>query len=258
MKWWDQMPWSQFFGCWVLSQLFHSFTLIKRLFSSFLLPAIRVVSSAHLRFLTFLPAILIPAWASSRLAFCSLYSVYKLNEQGNNIQPRPTPFPILNQSVLPCSVLTVASWPVYRFLRRQVRWSDIPVSKNFMQFVVIHTVKAFSLVIEAEVDVFLEFPCFFYDPTDVGNLISGFPAFSKSSLCIWKFSVHVLLKPSLKNFEHNLVSLWNACSCTVVWNSLIAFLWDWNENWPFPVLWPPLSFPNLLTYWVQHFSDIFF
>ena len=74
--------------------------------------------------------------------------------------------------------------------------------KNFPQFVVIHTVKVFSIVNEAEVDIFLEFSCFFYDPTDVGNLISGSSAFSKSSLNIWKFSVHVLLKPGLENLEH--------------------------------------------------------
>ena len=74
--------------------------------------------------------------------------------------------------------------------------------KNFPQFVVIHTIKGFSVVNEAEVDVFLEFSLFFYDPTDVGNLISGSPAVPKSSLNIWKFSVHILLKPSLENFEH--------------------------------------------------------
>ena len=74
--------------------------------------------------------------------------------------------------------------------------------KNFPQFVVIHTVKSFSIVSEAEVDVFLEFSCFFYDPMDVGNLNSGSSAFSKSSLNIWNFSVHILLKPSLENFEH--------------------------------------------------------
>ena len=76
--------------------------------------------------------------------------------------------------------------------------------KKFPQFVVIHTVKGFSIVNEAEVDIFLEFSCFFYDPTDVGNLISGSSAFSKLSLNIWIFSVHVLLKPSLKDFEHDL------------------------------------------------------
>ena len=79
--------------------------------------------------------------------------------------------------------------------------------KNFPQFVVIHTVKGFSVVNEAEVDVFLELFCFFYDPTDVGNLISGSSAFSKSSLNIWKISVHVLLKPSLKDFENYLASM---------------------------------------------------
>ena len=79
--------------------------------------------------------------------------------------------------------------------------------KNFPQFVVIHTVKGFSIVNEAEVDVFLEFSCLFYDPTDVGNLISGFSAFSKSSLNTWNFLVHILLKPGLENFEHYFASV---------------------------------------------------
>ena len=78
--------------------------------------------------------------------------------------------------------------------------------KNFPQFVVIHTVKGFSVVNEAEV-VFLEFSCFFYDPMDVGNLISGSSAFSTSSLTIWKFSVHVLLKSGLENFQHYFASM---------------------------------------------------
>ena len=73
--------------------------------------------------------------------------------------------------------------------------------KSFPQFVVIHAVKGFSIVNEAEVEVFLEFSCFFYDPTDVDNLISGSSTFSKSSLNIWKFSVHILLKSGLENFE---------------------------------------------------------
>ena len=79
--------------------------------------------------------------------------------------------------------------------------------KNFPQFFVIHTVKGFSIVNEAEVNVFLEFPCFFYDPMDVGNLISGSSAFSISSLNIWKFSVYLQQKPSLKDFENNLASM---------------------------------------------------
>ena len=90
---------------------------------------------------------------------------------------------------------------------------------------------------------FFFFPWFFYDPMDVGNWISGSSAFSKSGLNIWKFSFHVLLKPSLENFEHYFASLWDECNCAVVWAfSGIAFLWDWNENWPFPVQWPLLSF----------------
>jgi len=138
---------------------------------------------------------------------------------------------------IPCLVLTVASWSAYRFLRRQVRWSGISVSlREFPQFVVIHTVKGFSIVSEAEVAVFLEFSCFSYDPTDVGNLISGSSVFSKSSLNIWKFLVHVLLKTSLKDFEHDLFSMWNECTCVEVWSFFgIALLWDWNKNWPFPV-----------------------
>ena len=98
-------------------------TFIKRLFSSSLISAIRVVSSAYLRLLIFLLAFLIPASASSIPAFHMMFSAYKLNKQGDNIQPWHTPFAIWVQSVVPCLVLTVVSWPAYRFLRRQVRWS---------------------------------------------------------------------------------------------------------------------------------------
>ena len=85
-------------------------------------------------------------------------------------------------------------------------------------------------------------------------LISISSAFSKTSLNIRNFTVHVLLKSGLENFKHYFTSVWDECNCVVVWEFFgIAFLWDWNENWPFPVLWPPLSFPNLLAYWVQHF-----
>ena len=171
-----------------------------------------------------------------------------------------TPFPVWNQSVVPCPVLTVASWPAYRFLRRQVKvvWYSY-LFKHFPQFVVFHTVIGFVIVNEADVDVFLEFSWFFYDPTDVGNLISGSSAFYKSNWNIWKFSVHLLLKPSLKDFEHYIASMWDGCNCAVVWAFFgIAFLWDWNENWLFPVLWPLLSFPNLLAYGVQHFHSIIY
>ena len=84
--------------------------------------------------------------------------------------------------------------------------------KNFPQFVVIHTVKGFGIVNKTEVDVFLEFSRFFSNATDVGNLISSASAFSKSSLNIWKLTIHVLLKISLKDFEHNLASMWNECN----------------------------------------------
>ena len=130
--------------------------------------------------------------------------------------------------------------------------------QNFPQFIVIHTVKGFALVNKTEVDVFLELSCFFDDPEDVGNLISGSSAF-KISLNIWKFMVHILLKPGLKNFQHYFTSMWDECSCAVVWAFFgIAFLCDWNENWPFPVLWPLLSFPNSLAYCMQHFHSIIF
>ena len=105
-----------------------SLTFIKRLFRSFSLSAIRVVSSACLRLLIFLPAILIPACASSSPAFLMMYSANKLNKQGDNIKLWCTPLPIWNQSVVPGPVLTVASWPAYRFLKKQVKWSGIPIS----------------------------------------------------------------------------------------------------------------------------------
>ena len=117
---------------WMLSfkpnLLLSSFIFIKRLFSPSSLSAIRVVLSTYLRLLIFLPAVLTPACASSCPAFWMMYSAYKLNKQGNNTQPWRTPFPIWNLSVVPCLFLTVASWPPYRFLRRQVRWSGIPTS----------------------------------------------------------------------------------------------------------------------------------
>ena len=127
------------------------------------------------------------------------------------------------------------------------------------QFVVIHTVKGFGIVNEAEVDVLLELSCFFDDPMDIGNLISASSAFPKSSFYVWKFTFMYCWSLIWRIFSITLLDMWNECSCTVVWTFFgIAFLWDWNENWPFPVLWPLLSFPNLLTYWVQHFHNIIF
>ena len=219
------LPWSDGTRChdlhfWILSfkPAFSlcSFSFIKRLFNCSFLSAIRVVSPAYLKLLLFLPEILIPACASSSPGFHT-YSACKLNKQGDSMQPWRTPLPIWNQSIVPCPVPTVASWPAYRFLRRQVRWSGIPISKNFPQFVEIHIVKGFSVVNESEVDAFLEFSCFFCGPSDVDNLISSSSAFSKSSLYIGKSLVHVLVKLSLEDFEHYFASMWNDCNCVVVW-----------------------------------------
>ena len=179
-------------------------SFIKRLFSSSSLSAIRVVTSAYLRLLIFLPAILIPACASSSPVFQMKYSAYKLNKQGDNIQSRRTPFPIWNQSIVPCPNCCFLTCIQISQEAGKVIWYS-RLFKNFSQFIVIHTVKGFGTVNKA--DVFLELSCFFDDPMDVGNLIFGSSAFSKSSLNILKFSVHVLLKPSLENFEHYFASM---------------------------------------------------
>ena len=131
--------------------------------------------------------------------------------------------------------------------------------KNFTEFVVIHTDKGFGIVKGAEIDLFLELFCFFI---------------VQWMLAIW--SLVPLLFPDLawtsgnlqftyywslawRIFEHYFASVWDECNCAVIWAFFgIAFLWDWNENWPFPVLWPLLSFPNFLAYWVQHFHSIVF
>ena len=128
----------------------------------------------------------------------------------------------------------------------QVVWY-VHLFQNFPEFIVIHTVKGFGKVNKAEIDVFLELSCFFHDPADVGNLISGSSALSKTSLKIWKFMVHILLKPGLENFEHYFTSMWDECNCAVVWAFFgIAFLWNWNENglfqscghcWVFQICW---------------------
>ena len=201
---------------------FHSpLTLIKRLFSSSL-SAIRVCP-AYLRLLIFLPAILIPACASSSPAFLGMYSAYKLNKQGDSRQPWHTPFPIWNQSVVLCPVLTVASWPAYRFLRRQVRWSGIPISSRIFQFVVVHEVKGFGIVNKAEVDVFLEHSCFFDDPVDVGNLISGSSDF---------------LKPTWSSGSSRFKYCWSLAWRTL---SITVLVWQRRQWQPTSVLLPGKS-----------------
>ena len=110
--------------------------------------------------------------------------------------------------------------------------------QNFPQFVVIHTVKDFGIVNKAEVDVFLEFSCFFYDPTEVGNLTSGSSAFSKFSLNLWKFLVHVQLKAGLENFENYFTSVWDECqlcgSFNILWHCLSLGL-KWKLTFSSPV-----------------------
>ena len=117
----------------------------------------------------------------------------------------------------------------------QVVWYS-HLLKNFPQFVVIHTIKGFGIINKAEIDVFLELSCFFDDAADVGNLVSGSSAFSKSSLNIWNFSVPILLKPSLQNFEHYFASVSDECNCVVLWTFFgMVFLLDCSEDYPFPV-----------------------
>ena len=225
------MPWSSYFECWALSQLFHSLLSLSSrgsLAPIHFLP-FRVVLSAYLRLSTFLSAISIPACASSSPAFCMMYSAYKLNKQGDNMQPWWTPFPIWNLSFVPCQILTVSSWPVYRLLRMQVRWPGIPISLRIFRFVVLHTVRGFSIVNEAEVDVFLELSCFFYDPTERSNCwqFDHLEAWTSGSL-----SSHTV-EAILENFEHYFASVWNEYNCAIVLTVFgIAFLWDWNESYP--------------------------
>ena len=158
-------------------------------------------------------------------------SACKLNNQGHNIQPWCTPFPIWNQSVISSPVRTVASWPAYRFLRRQVRWPGISISWEYSTVCCDpHSQKLLCSQWNRS-RYFSGIPLLFLLPMDVGNLISDSSAFSKSSLNIWKFLVHLLLKLSLQNFQDYFASVWDECNCVVVWTFFgIAFLWDWNEN----------------------------
>ena len=143
------------------------------------------------------------------------------------------------------SGLSVASSPAYRFLKIEVRQSGIPISP---QFVVIYTVKGFGIVNKAEVDVFLELPCFFSSSADVCNLICGSSAFSKTSLNIWKFAVHVLLKPGLENFEHHFTAAAKSLqSCPTLCNPTDSS----PQGSPFPGIlqartleWVAISFSN--------------
>ena len=167
------------------------------------------------------------------------------------MQPWCTPFPIWNQSVIPCPVLTVASWLAYRFLRRQVRGSGIPLSLRIFHSLLWSTQsKALASSIKQR---FFRNSLAFSMIQWMFVIWSGASAFSKSSLNIWKLMVHVLLKPGLENFEHYFTSVWDEGNYVVVWAFFsIVFHWDWNENWPFPVLWSLLSIPNLLALSQHH------
>ena len=145
----------------------------------------------------------------------------------------------------------------------KVVWYSHPV-KNFPQFVVIHTDKSFGIVNKTEVDIYLKVDVFFWNS----------PAFSTIQwmLAIWSLVPLPFLNPTwtsgnslftycwiLENFEGYYASVWDECNCAAVWMLfVIAFIWDWNDNWSFPVLWPLLSFPNLLAYWEQNFHSIIF
>ena len=144
----------------------------------------------------------------------------------------------------------------------QVVWYS-HLFQNYPQFIVIHTVKGFGIVNKAEIDVFLELSCFFHDAIQ-RMLAIWYPVLlpflkpawtSRSSQFMYCWIFHIFFN-CLENFEHYFTRLWDECNCAVVWAFFdIAFLWDWNENWPFPVLWPVLSFPNLLAYWVLALSQ---
>ena len=155
------------------------------------------------------------------------------------------------------SVLTVASWLAYRFLKRQVWYSHL--FQNLTQFIVIHTVKGFGIVNKAEMMFFWNSLAFsmiqqvlaIWSPVALPFLKPACTSGSSWFTYCWSLAWRIL--------SINFASVWDECNCVVVWTFFgIAFLWDWNENWPFPVLWPMLSFPNLLAYWAQHFHSIIF
>ena len=218
-----------------------------------------MVSSAYLRLLIFHQAILIISCDLCSPSFHTMYSVCKLNKQDDNIQPSLSySFPNFEVvgcflSSSNCSFLTCIQ--VSQETGKVVQYS--PFFKKEFSTVCCDPHRTFSIVNEWEIDVFLEFSCFLYVPSKCWQF--DFSAFSKPSLYIWKFLVHVLLKPSLKDLKHCFASMRNDHNCMVVWTFFgTALLWDWNEKWPFPVLWLLLNFPNMLLYWIQHFNSIIF
>ena len=155
----------------------------------------------------------------TRLNNFHFHSACKFSKQGDKYTALTSSFLIWNHPVVPCLVLTVASWNCIQVSQEadKVVWYS-HLFKSFPQFVVIHTVKGFHVV--SETDASLEFPCFLYDPTNVGSLTSGSSAFSKPSLYIWKFLVCVILKPAHKILSMNLLAWEMSAIVPMVWNIL--------------------------------------
>ena len=172
--------------------------------------------------------------------------VYRLNKQGDSRQPCPTSFTILNKSVVPYRVLLLLDCIHVSQKTGKMVWY-FHLSKSFPQFAMIHTGKGFSTVNKTERGVFLKFPCFLYNSANVGNLISSSSSFSKPSLDIWKFLIHMMLKPSMPDLKHDLINMGNKCNYPMTSTFFsTTLLGNWYK-WPFPVLWPLLGLPDLLT-----------
>ena len=150
-----------------------------------------------------------------------MYSAYKWNNQSDNIQP----FQIWNQVIVPCLILIVASYLHTGFSRGRSGGLVFPSLWEFSTIYCDPHSQRLGIVNKVEIDVFLELSCSFDDPADVGNLISGSSEFSNTSLNNWKFTVHILLKPGLENFEHYFTSVWDECNCAVAALFIIAKLW---------------------------------
>ena len=223
MKWWDQMPWSLFFGCWVLSQLFHSLFLFHQEALQFLLAlcpkgGVICISEA----IDISPSNFESSLCSSGPTYLRMYSAYNLNKQGDNIQTWGTNLLIWNQLIVRCLFLTIASWPAYRFLRRQVRWSGIPISFRIFHSLLWSTQSKALTQSRKQSICFSGTLLIFLWSKGRWQLIYVFSAFSKPSLSIWNFSVHVLLKTHLENFEHYFARVFSSVqfSGSVMFDSL--------------------------------------
>ena len=203
-----------------------SFTLIKKLFISSSLSAIR--GTTYLRSLMFLLPVLIPACNLSSPAFLVMCSVYRLNKQQTALS-----WSFLNSEPISCYISS-ANCCFLTHIQVSQETHEIVwyyLFKSFPQFVMIHTVESFSTVIETEVDVFLEFCSIPYDPVNVGNLISGSSAFFKPSWDIWKFFIHIMLMPSVQDFRHNLTSMGDDCNFPMVKTFFSTILLgNWDED----------------------------